>query len=83
MLLQDKVVLIYGGSGAIGRSIALAVAKAGASEYVGGRTQAPLEEVAHHIKKKWKARNNGRCGCPRRRTCTSHHPTDCRRSRWY
>lgn len=49
MLLQDNKAVIYGGSGALGRGIARAFAREGASLFLAGRTRARLEEVAHEL----------------------------------
>ena len=48
--LQDKVVLVTGGSRGIGRAIALAMAEAGADVIVSSRKLPDLEEVAGEIK---------------------------------
>jgi NAD(P)-dependent dehydrogenase (short-subunit alcohol dehydrogenase family) len=48
-LLQDKVVLITGGSSGIGRASALRMAGLGARVAVAARNRAALEEVAAHV----------------------------------
>ncbi len=48
--LQDKVAIVTGGAGGIGRCIALEYAKAGARVVVASRTQANLDAVAAEIK---------------------------------
>lgn len=48
--LKDKKVLVTGATGGIGRSIAEAVAKQGATVVLSGTREAVLHEVASHIK---------------------------------
>ncbi len=48
--LKDKKVLVTGATGGIGRSIAEAVAKQGATVVLSGTREAVLQEVASHIK---------------------------------
>jgi NAD(P)-dependent dehydrogenase (short-subunit alcohol dehydrogenase family) len=50
MLLKDKVALIFGGSGAIGSAVGLALAREGAHVHLGARTQARLEKTARAIR---------------------------------
>ncbi|MFI6319520.1 SDR family NAD(P)-dependent oxidoreductase [Nonomuraea sp. NPDC050556] len=49
MLLQDKVVVIYGAAGAIGAATARAFAKEGARLFLTGRLLSPVEVVAKEI----------------------------------
>jgi NAD(P)-dependent dehydrogenase (short-subunit alcohol dehydrogenase family) len=49
MMLKDKVVVIYGGGGAIGGSVARAFAREGAKLFLTGRRRAPVEVVAKEI----------------------------------
>ena len=49
MLLDDKVVVIYGASGAIGSTVARAFAREGAILYLTGRHKAPVEALAKEI----------------------------------
>lgn len=49
MLLEHKVALIHGGSGAIGGAVARAFAREGARVYLAGRGRAKLERVAADI----------------------------------
>jgi NAD(P)-dependent dehydrogenase (short-subunit alcohol dehydrogenase family) len=49
MLPQDKVAVIYGAGGAIGGAVARAFASEGATVYLTGRVQAPVEAVAEDI----------------------------------
>jgi len=49
MLLSDKNVIIYGGSGAIGGAVAQAFIREGAKVYLVGRTLAKLERIAAEI----------------------------------
>lgn len=50
MLLTNKVAILYGGGGAIGRAVAQAFAREGASVFLAGRTQASLDTVAATIR---------------------------------
>lgn len=50
MLLQDKVVIVHGGGGAIGGACARAFAQEGARVFLTGRTAAPLRRVAEEIR---------------------------------
>jgi NAD(P)-dependent dehydrogenase (short-subunit alcohol dehydrogenase family) len=49
MLLQDKVVVIYGAGGAIGGAVARASAAAGAKLFLTGRLPAPVEAVVKDV----------------------------------
>ena len=49
MLLKNKVAVIYGGGGAIGGAVARAFAREGATLFLTGRLQAPVETVAKDI----------------------------------
>ncbi len=49
MMLSKKVAIIYGASGAVGSAVARAFAREGASVFVTGRRQAPLEALAQEI----------------------------------
>jgi NAD(P)-dependent dehydrogenase (short-subunit alcohol dehydrogenase family) len=49
MLLQDKVVVIYGAGGAIGGAVARAFAAAGAKLFLTGRLLAPVEAVVKDV----------------------------------
>ena len=49
MILQDKVAVIYGAGGAIGGAVARAFAREGATVFLTGRTQAPLDLLAKEI----------------------------------
>ena len=49
MLLQDKVAVIYGAGGAIGGAVARAFASEGATVFLTGRLQAPVEAVGRDI----------------------------------
>ena len=49
MLLRDKVAVIYGAGGAVGGAVARLFAREGATVYLAGRTEAPLEAVASDI----------------------------------
>ncbi len=49
MLLQDKVVIVHGGSGAIGGACARAFALEGAQVFLTGRTASSLRRVAEEI----------------------------------
>ena len=49
MLLEHKVALIHGGSGAIGGAVARAFAREGAQVHLTGRSRAKLERVAADI----------------------------------
>jgi len=48
-MLNDKVAVIYGAGGAIGRAVARAVAREGAKLFLTGRLRAPVEAVAEDI----------------------------------
>ena len=50
MLLENKVAVIYGASGGIGRAVSSAFAREGAKVYLAGRTQAKLDKVAETIR---------------------------------
>jgi NAD(P)-dependent dehydrogenase (short-subunit alcohol dehydrogenase family) len=49
MLLENKVVVIYGAAGAIGSACARAFAREGARLFLTGRRQAPVDALAHEI----------------------------------
>jgi NAD(P)-dependent dehydrogenase (short-subunit alcohol dehydrogenase family) len=49
MILRDKVAVIYGAGGAIGGAVARAFAAEGASVFLTGRLQAPVQAVAKDI----------------------------------
>jgi 3-oxoacyl-[acyl-carrier protein] reductase len=48
-MLQNKNAIIYGAGGSLGGAIAKALAEAGASIFLTGRTLAPLEKIASQI----------------------------------
>lgn len=50
MLLEDKVAVIYGGSGSIGSVVAREFAEEGAKVYIVGRTESALNGVAEDIR---------------------------------
>ena len=50
MLLADKTAIVYGGAGGIGRAVARAFAREGATVHLAGRTLAKLDEVAQQIR---------------------------------
>jgi len=50
MLLENKNAVIYGAGGSVGGAVARAFAREGAHVFLAGRTLAPLEEVAEHIR---------------------------------
>ena len=50
MLLQDKVAVIYGAGGSIGRAVALAFAREGATLFLTGRHSANVEAVAAAVR---------------------------------
>jgi len=50
MLLENKVAIIYGAGGSIGRAVARAFAREGARVFLAGRTQASLDTVAAEIR---------------------------------
>lgn len=52
MMLNQKTAVIFGGSGAIGSSVAKVFAREGAKVFIAGRTKSKLEEVAHSITSK-------------------------------
>jgi NAD(P)-dependent dehydrogenase (short-subunit alcohol dehydrogenase family) len=49
MMLQDKVAVIYGAAGAIGRAVAHAFAREGATLFLTGRQRAAVDAVAREI----------------------------------
>jgi NAD(P)-dependent dehydrogenase (short-subunit alcohol dehydrogenase family) len=49
MMLKDKVAVVYGAAGAIGGAVARAFAGEGATVFVTGRLQAPVDAVAEEI----------------------------------
>lgn len=49
-LLQGKTALVYGAGGAIGGAVSRAFAAEGASVFLAGRTESPLEKVARDIR---------------------------------
>lgn len=49
MLLKDKVAVIYGAGGSIGRAVSRAFAREGARVFLAGRTQSSLDEVVNEI----------------------------------
>jgi NAD(P)-dependent dehydrogenase (short-subunit alcohol dehydrogenase family) len=49
MMLKDKVAVIYGAGGAIGRAVARAFAREGAELFLTGRDLAPVEAVAKEV----------------------------------
>jgi NAD(P)-dependent dehydrogenase (short-subunit alcohol dehydrogenase family) len=49
MLLKDKRAVVYGAGGRIGRTVAQAFAREGATVFLAGRTQPPLDTVAEEI----------------------------------
>lgn len=49
MLLNDKVVVVYGAGGAIGAAVARAFAREGAWLFLTGRTRAPLDDLAREL----------------------------------
>jgi 3-oxoacyl-[acyl-carrier protein] reductase len=50
VLLENKNAVIYGGAGSIGRAVARAFAREGATVHLTGRTLASLDEVAEEIR---------------------------------
>ena len=50
MLLENKVAVVYGGSGAIGGAVARAFAREGARVFLAGRTAEKLDRVAGEIR---------------------------------
>ena len=50
MLVEGKVAVIFGGSGAIGSAVAHALAREGAQVYLGARNQDKLSSVADEIR---------------------------------
>lgn len=50
MLLENKVAVIYGGSGGIGSAVASAFAREGARVFLAGRTKDKLDKVAESIR---------------------------------
>ena len=51
MLLEGKNAIVYGAGGSVGRAVARSFAREGASVFVAGRTQAPLDTAADEIKR--------------------------------
>jgi|GEM_PF-2809481 len=49
MLLKNKIAVVYGAGGSIGRAVAIAFAREGATVFLTGRTLAGLERVAKEI----------------------------------
>jgi len=49
MLLEDKVAVIYGAGGAVGRAVTLAFAREGATLFLTGRHAASVEDLAREI----------------------------------
>ena len=49
MLLEGKVAVIYGAGGAVGRAVALAFAREGATLFLTGRHAASVERLAREI----------------------------------
>ena len=49
MILEDKVAVVYGAGGAIGGAVAGAFAREGATVFLTGRLQAPLDALATDI----------------------------------
>jgi 3-oxoacyl-[acyl-carrier protein] reductase len=49
MLLEGKTAVIYGGAGPVGRAVAHAFAREGASVFLAGRTLATLDQVAEEL----------------------------------
>ena len=50
MLLENKVAVVFGGSGEVGRAIALGFAREGAVVYLAGRTLTKLQAAAEQIR---------------------------------
>ena len=50
MLLENKKAVVYGGSGSVGRAVAHAFAREGATLFLAGRTPVTLEGVADEIR---------------------------------
>ncbi|WP_166345378.1 SDR family NAD(P)-dependent oxidoreductase [Phytoactinopolyspora limicola] len=50
MLLENKNAVVYGAAGAVGGAIARAFAHEGATVFLAGRTQGPLDDVAREIR---------------------------------
>jgi NAD(P)-dependent dehydrogenase (short-subunit alcohol dehydrogenase family) len=50
MLLENKVAVIYGAGGAIGKAVSAAFAREGARVFLSGRTQAKLDQAAGEIR---------------------------------
>jgi 3-oxoacyl-[acyl-carrier protein] reductase len=50
MLLEDKVAVVYGATGAVGSAVATAFAREGADLYLAGRTEQTLEQVAASVR---------------------------------
>lgn len=51
MLLEKKTAIIYGGSGAVGSSVAHAFAREGAQVFLAGRTKESLASVVEAMRK--------------------------------
>jgi 3-oxoacyl-[acyl-carrier protein] reductase len=51
MLLEGKNAVIYGAGGSVGGAVARAFAREGAAVWLAGRTVAPLDALAHEIKR--------------------------------
>lgn len=49
MLLEDKVAVVYGAGGIVGRTVAFAFAREGARVFIAGRTRQSLDAVAGEI----------------------------------
>jgi NADP-dependent 3-hydroxy acid dehydrogenase YdfG len=49
MLLKNKIALVYGAGGSIGRAVAIAFAREGATVFLAGRALHSLERVAKEI----------------------------------
>jgi NAD(P)-dependent dehydrogenase (short-subunit alcohol dehydrogenase family) len=49
MMLEDKVAVIYGAGGAVGRAVAHAFAREGAKLFLAGRSLAPVEIIAKEV----------------------------------
>jgi 3-oxoacyl-[acyl-carrier protein] reductase len=51
VLLQDKNAVIYGAGGSIGRAVACAFAREGATVHLTGRTASPLDALAAELRR--------------------------------